>query len=146
MGHYSAPTQKPQYAYCNSSVALELHQGPWKRKHEELVEEESEPVARTCRTYTDKSGKRRYCGTPQLKASESFSCISSKKGLTLESKSLQGVWCCPLDLAAKGVSHALCPEACGPVLGLGHVSQGSSALSRPCAARAPVLPVSARGL
>lgn len=71
MGHYEAPTQKPQYGYCNSSAILQLDKGPWKRSAEDQVESSSR--RKTCRVYEDSQGQKRYCGTPSLKETETFS-------------------------------------------------------------------------
>ena len=65
MGHYTAPTPKPHYAYSNSPAVHQLYKGPWKRKRET-----DEPSVQTCRVYEDSHGKKRYVGTSQLTKTE----------------------------------------------------------------------------
>ncbi|CAK8994219.1 unnamed protein product [Durusdinium trenchii] len=68
MGHYLAPTPKRHFAYSNSMAMNKLDKGVlsgWKKR-------KNKANVKTAVTYIDKSGKKRYKGTPALRATEIY--------------------------------------------------------------------------
>lgn len=66
MGHYKADTPKRHYAYGNSKAIKKIDKGKlagWKPKASKVV---------TAQHYVDKSGKKRYKGTKQLRSTETL--------------------------------------------------------------------------
>lgn len=66
MGHYKADTPKRHYAYGNSKAIKKIDKGKlagWKPKASKVV---------TAQHYVDKSGKKRYKGTKQLRSTEIY--------------------------------------------------------------------------
>ena len=72
MGHYLAPTPKRHFAYSNSMAMNKLDKGVlsgWKKR-------KNKANVKTAVTYIDKSGKKRYKGTPALRATETLGWCS----------------------------------------------------------------------
>ena len=66
MGHYGAPTPKPQQGWTNSRQFAKIRKGKW--SYSDNAPSSVKTVKKTiCKT----SGKSSYCGTPELKASQS---------------------------------------------------------------------------
>lgn len=75
MGHYGAPTPKPQQGWTNSRQFAKIRKGKW--SYSDNAPSSVKTVKKTiCKT----SGKSSYCGTPELKASQSgtYICYSPR--------------------------------------------------------------------
>ena len=69
MGHYKSPTPKRHYCYSNSKAIHKIDKGVlqgWKQK------QPREKKVTTVQHYTDGSGRQRYKGTSQLRATETL--------------------------------------------------------------------------
>ncbi|CAK9049334.1 unnamed protein product [Durusdinium trenchii] len=65
MIHYNALTPKPHYAYSNSSRISQLDMGKLVRK---TVDQDAN--LKTCETYVDSEGNKRFKGTKRLRQTE----------------------------------------------------------------------------
>ena len=63
MGHYAAPSAKPQIGWCNNIKFQHLDQGPYKRGPKPKMKTVKKTVSKT-------TGKVFYTGTPELKSSQ----------------------------------------------------------------------------
>ena len=66
MGHYGAPTPKPQQGWTNSRKFAKIRKGKWS-----YLDDGRPSVKTVKKTISKTSGKASYCGTPELKASQS---------------------------------------------------------------------------
>ena len=74
MMNYGAKTPKRQYLYSNATAARKIDAGKLKRNPKQQK-------IQTVKQYVTASGKRGYCGTDKLKATEHLACFLN---LTLE--------------------------------------------------------------
>ena len=66
MGHYGAPTPKPQQGWTNSRHFAKIRKGKWS-----YSDQEPSSVKTVKKSISKTSGKASYSGTPELKASQS---------------------------------------------------------------------------
>ena len=71
MGLYGAQSAKRQFAYSNSPAIRKLDKGPLKMSARKRIKNKVKTAIKTVR----KDGGTGWCGTKELKATETLSCI-----------------------------------------------------------------------